>query len=174
GSMAIIFGNAALWIFYGDYPRLNLITHPQIWLIPPAISVLIAAQFYKSHLSKNQLAAIRYVAITVAYVSSTSEIFINGLGSALWPPLVLAVLSVAGMGLGIMLQIRAYLYLGSLFLLMSMVSMVAHAHRSLDHVWPWWAFGITFGAAILVMFGFFEKKRNELKSLSSQLGKWDY
>ncbi|MCP4094884.1 MAG: hypothetical protein GY748_01445, partial [Planctomycetaceae bacterium] len=36
---------------------------------------------------------------------------------------------------------------------------------ALGHVWPWWAFGIGTGIAILVMFGVIEKRKNELGSL---------
>lgn len=74
---------------------------------------------------------------------------------------------------GILFQIRSFLYLGSLFLLMAMITMVAHAHQRLDHVWPWWAFGITLGIAILVMFGLFEKRKNEMKSIAGRLKEWE-
>ncbi len=86
----------------------------------------------------------------------------------------LAALSVIGMLAGMMLQVRAFLYLGSVFLLTSVVTMVAHAQQSLDHVWPWWAFGIGLGTAILVMFGLFEKRRNDMQSMTGRLREWDY
>jgi hypothetical protein len=35
----------------------------------------------------------------------------------------------------------------------------------LAHVWPWWAFGIGTGIAILVMFGMIEKRKNDLDLL---------
>ena len=87
--------------------------------------------------------------------------------------MVLAALSVAGIMAGILLQVRSFLYLGCLFLLMAMITMVAHAHQRLDHVWPWWAFGITLGIAILVMFGLFEKKKNEMKEIAGRLKEWE-
>jgi Na+-driven multidrug efflux pump len=65
------------------------------------------------------------------------------------------------------------LYFGSLFLLMAMITMVAHAHQRLDHVWPWWAFGIGLGIAILVMFGLFEKKKNEMKAIAGRFKEWE-
>ncbi len=108
------------------------------------------------------------------YVSSTSEIFLTGIGAQLWPPMVLALLAVIGVLCGVLLRVRAYLYLGIGFLLFAMTSMIAHAHRRFDHVWPWWAFGILLGTAILVMFGWFEKRRNDLPELRSRLRKWDY
>ena len=87
--------------------------------------------------------------------------------------MVLALLAVIGMFAGIAMQIRAYLYLGSTFLLTAMIAMVSHAHQRLEHVWPWWAFGIVLGISILVMFGVFEKRRNHLRTISGRLQKWE-
>ena len=174
GFAAVVFGNLALWIFYeADYVNISFFSHPQLWLIPPAVSVLIASQFYRKSISAAQLALVRYICVAVIYVSSTSEIFIHGLGDSLLPPMVLAFLSVVGIMSGIFLQIRSYLYLGSLFLLMAMITMVAHAHQRFDHVWPWWAFGITLGIGILVMFGLFEKKKKEMNAIAGRLKEWE-
>ena len=174
GFAAVVFGNLALWIFYeADYVNISFFSHPQLWLIPPAVSVLIASQFYRKSISAAQLALVRYICVAVIYVSSTSEIFIQGLGDSLLPPMVLAFLSVVGIMSGIFLQVRSYLYLGSLFLLMAMITMVAHAHQRFDHVWPWWAFGITLGIGILVMFGLFEKKKKEMNAIAGRLKEWE-
>ena len=155
-----------LWIFFDQY-GFSLVDNPQLWLIPPAISTLIAAQLYSQRIEKSQLEGIRYICIAVIYVSSTMEIFISGIGESLAPPIILAVLSLAGIMAGIILRAKAFLYFGTLFLFMSMLSMVAHAQQALGHVWPWWAFGIGTGIAILVMFGLIEKRKNELDSLNS-------
>ena len=173
GTLAVVLGNLALWIFYDRLQGFSFVEHPQLWLIPPAVSVLIAAHFTRNKLSAGQLAAIRYISVAVIYISSTSEVFISGIGSQLWPPMVLALLAVIGMFAGIAMQIRAYLYLGSTFLLTAMIAMVSHAHQRLEHVWPWWAFGIVLGISILVMFGVFEKRRNHLRTISGRLQKWE-
>ena len=91
----------------------------------------------------------------------------------MWPPIVLAGLSVAGVLAGIVLRVRAFLYLGSCFVLLSVVSMIWHAGVAIHHTWPWWAFGIGLGAAILVLFGVFEKKRPELTRWIEQLRGWE-
>jgi hypothetical protein len=171
--LALVFGNLALCLFYGRFETFSFQSHPQLWLIPPAVSALIAAQLNRSLLNPSQLTGIRYFSAAVVYISSTSEIFISGIGDQLWPPIVLALLSVAGILAGILLQVRAFLYFGMLFLLMAMISMVSHAHRRFDHVWPWWAFGIAMGIGILVMFGLFEKRKNELKNFTNHLKEWD-
>ena len=165
-GLGVLFGNLALWIFFDQY-GFSLVDNPQLWLIPPAISTLIAAQLYSQRIEKSQLEGIRYICIAVIYVSSTMEIFISGIGESLAPPIILAVLSLAGIMAGIILRAKAFLYFGTLFLFMSMLSMVAHAQQALGHVWPWWAFGIGTGIAILVMFGLIEKRKNELDSLNS-------
>ena len=114
----------------------------------------------------------RYAATLVIYLSSTSEMFIVGIGQSLWPPMILALLGLAGAFAGMMLQIRAFLYLGAGFVLLALVSMVAHAAQAIDHVWPWWAFGIGVGLAILIFFGIFEKKRAEVVQLIERLRQW--
>ncbi len=173
GAAAVVFGNVALWLFYGDFISFSILEHPQLFLIPPAISVLIAGQVYKDRLTRGGLAMLRYICVVVIYVSSTSEIFISGIGREMWPAVILAGLSLAGIMLGILLQVRAFLYLGTLFLLTSMIAMVANAHRAIGHVWPWWAFGIGLGVSILVMFGLFEKRRNDLRAIAGKLNEWD-
>ncbi len=173
GVASVVFGNLALWMFINRFPGFSFLDHPQLWLIPPAVSALIAGQLSRKSLTGNQLAALRYICVAVIYVSSTSEIFISGIGDQLWPPIVLAILAVSGIMAGIMLHVKSFLYFGSLFLLMAMITMVSHAHQRLDHVWPWWAFGIGLGIAILVMFGLFEKRKNDMKAIAEGLRKWD-
>jgi hypothetical protein len=172
GAAAVVFGNLALWMFFQE-SEFSFFDHPQLWLIPPAISTLIASQLSAKSLSANQLSAVRYICVAVIYVSSTIEVFISGIGENLWPPVILAILSVAGIMCGIMFRVKSFLYFGSLFLLMAMITMVAHAHQRLGHVWPWWAFGIGLGIAILVMFGLFEKRKNEMKAIANQLKDWE-
>lgn len=170
---ALVFGNWALYCFYDKFPHFRFVEHPQLWLIPPAISLLIALQFNRKRLGRAELALLRYAALGTIYVSSTSEIFISQVGDQLWPPIVLAMLSLGGIFMGILIQARAFLYVGSLFLLISMISMVMHASQRLDHVWPWWAFGICMGIAILVLFGLFEKRRNDFRRVATHLQSWD-
>ena len=172
GAAAIVFGNLALWMIFNRV-NFSFFDHPQLWLIPPAVSVLIAGQLSKSQLSLGQLSVVRYICMAVIYVSSTMEVFISGIGTNLWPPVILAVLSVIGIMSGMMFRVKSFLFFGSLFLLMAMVTMVAHAHQSFNHVWPWWAFGIGLGIAILVMFGLFEKKKNEMQAIAGSLREWE-
>ncbi len=172
GALAALAGNGALWALLHEQ-GIEILAHPQMWLIPPALSVLGAAHINRDRLSEAQLTAIRYLSVTVIYISSTGEMFLQGIGEHLWLPIVLAMLSLCGIFAGILLHVRAFLYLGTSFLLLSLVSMVWHAARSIGHVWPWWAFGIATGLAILALFGVFEKKRNEVLHVLHGMREWE-
>ena len=134
---------------------------------------MAAAQWNRRRLTEAQLAAIRYPAITLIYVSSAGEMFLTGIAESFWLPIVLMVLSVGGVLAGICLRVRSFLYLGASFLLLSMVSMVWHAADAINHTWPWWAFGIGLGLGVLTLFGLFERKRNEMLRLLVELKSWE-
>lgn len=168
---AFAFGNLALWLFIERYPLWNFQSHPQLWLIPPAVTALIISRIEQHRLGNAAAASIRYLALAVIYVSSTSEIFIQGIGKNLAPPMILATLALLGMFAGMLLKIREYIFLGALFLLVAMFTMVWHAQQQLNHVWPWWAFGISLGIATLVFFAIFEQRRNQRRRLEQPTAK---
>lgn len=171
-TLAALAGNGALWAFWMEQGQV-FTQHPQLWLIPPALSVLIATHLNREKLNTTQLTAIRYFATMSIYISSTGDMFIVGVANSLLPPVILCSLSVLGVFAGMMFRVRAFLYAGSSFLVLSIVSMIWHASQSLGHVWPWWAFGIGLGICILTLFGMFEKRRNEMLELVGQLKTWD-
>ena len=74
--LAALAGNASLWtMFVGlDF---QLLSHIQIWLIPPALSVLIVAQIFRHQLSKESLSTIRYITVSGIYLASTSEMLLK-------------------------------------------------------------------------------------------------
>jgi hypothetical protein len=169
---AALAGNGALWALLVDLD-FDFAAHPQFWLIPPAVSALIAAQVNRHRLKPEMLTTIRYAATIVIYVSSTSEIFIRGIGDSLWQPMALLVLAVAGALAGIALRVRAFLFLGTAFTVLALVAMVAHAAQAIAHVWPWFVLGISLGIGILVLLGVFQKKRDEVLLLISRLKQWE-
>ena len=170
--LAAVLGNAGLWAMWHELD-LELVTRPQLWLIPPALSALFASHINRDRLTAQQVSSIRYASVIVIYVSSTTEMFIAGIGENLWLPIILMTLSVFGIFAGIVLRVRAFLYLGASFLLVSVISMVAHAARSLNEVWPWWVFGIATGIGMLTLFGIFEKRRNDMLRLVGELRTWE-
>jgi hypothetical protein len=171
-AAAAIAGNATVLALFAEH-GVSLLVHPQMFIIPPCVTILAAAQLNRDRLEEGALASIRYFAITTIYVSSTGEMFQHGIGTTLWLPMVLAGLSVLGVLAGMMLRVRAFLYLGTSFLILSLVSMVWHAARSIGQVWPWWVFGFTLGLALLTLFGIFEKKRAEMLLLIERLKEWE-
>ncbi len=171
-TLAALAGNGALWAFWVEQGQV-FSQHPQLWLIPPALSVLIATHLNRNRLSPVQITAIRYFSTITIYVSSTGDMFIAGVANSLWLPVILCGLSVLGILVGMMLRVRAFLYVGASFLTLSIVSMIWHASQSLGHIWPWWAFGIGLGICILTLFGMFEKRKNEMLELVGKLKHWD-
>jgi hypothetical protein len=172
GLAAGLAGNAALWAMMQDR-GFTILAHPQFWLIPPSLSVLAASHLTRRQLSEPQLTAIRYGAMLVIYLSSTGEMFITGIGDSLFPVMALMGLSVIGIFAGIGLRVRAFLFLGAGFLVLSIISMVWHASKAFEHVWPWWAFGFTLGVAILIFFALFEKRRDAMMQRIERLQTWE-
>jgi hypothetical protein len=169
---AAVAGNGALWALLYD-TGYHVAAHPQFWLIPPALSALVAAQINRHRLAPDVLAAVRYGATIVIYLSSTSEMFIRGFGETLLPPMILLALSVAGTLAGIGFRVRAFLFLGMTFSLLALTSMVAHAAQSIHNAWPWWVFGILLGVAFFALRIVMEKKRAEVMQLIAGLRKWE-
>jgi hypothetical protein len=167
---AALAGNFGLWalLFYG---RITFVIHPQLWLIPLALVVLVAEHLNRDRLNPAQSAGLRYLAILMIYVSSTADMFIAGLDNVAFA-LILAVLAVLGVLAGILLRVRAFLFLGVSFLFLVIFTRVWHAAVDRAQTWVWWASGIVLGAAILTLFAIFEKRRNDVLRLIEELKKW--
>ena len=91
---------------------IGFLQHPQLWLIPVGLSVLLAAYVNEEDFTEDQMAGIRYMSLVMIYASSTADIFVNGVAKSPWLPLVLAGLSLAGVFSGIIFRIRGLLLLG--------------------------------------------------------------
>ncbi len=169
---SVITGNAALW-FALHSTDFQFTQHPQLWVIPPALSLLAIVQILKERLPREQVVAGRYLATSSIYVASTAEVFIQGIAEAPWLPIVLAGLSICGIVAGIALRIRAMLWLGSMFLCVAMFTVIWHAAVDLEQTWVWYVSGIVMGVLILTMFALFEKRREQLKGLVSKLQTWE-
>ena len=115
---------------------------------------------------------VRYATLIMIYVSSTSDIFINGASESPWLTMALAVLSVMGVIAGLMLRVRAFLFLGTAFLLLSVLTMIWTASVNLNWGWLWYVTGIAFGVLILITAVLFERKRHEMLELIGRLKQW--
>ncbi|MBV9958952.1 MAG: hypothetical protein JO360_11055, partial [Acidobacteria bacterium] len=127
GVLAALAGNGGLLYMLHQTESYGFLQHPQMWLIPVALSILVAAYLNRERLTEDQLSGVRYVTLMMIYVSSTADIFINGVAKSPWLPLALAGLSLAGVFAGIMLRVRAFLYLGATFLLIAVITMIRYA-----------------------------------------------
>jgi hypothetical protein len=175
--LAAVAANFGLWVIFGHEDRLTFLAHPQLWLIPVGLIVLAAEQLNRDSLERrrggrSQALALRYAGLLLIYLSSTADMFITGLGQSVQLPIVLALLSVAGVLLGILLRVRAFLFLGVTFLFLDVFSQIWHAAVDRSQTWVWWASGVVLGAAILTLFALFEKRRNEVLQLIDDLRHW--
>ena len=173
GLMAGVAGNAGLWYMWNRMADYQFLQHPQLWLIPVALSALIAAYLNEDRLSEDQLTGVRYLSLVTIYVSSTADIFINGVANSPWLPLILGAFSLAGVFAGIVFRIRGLLLLGALFLLLSIVTMIWYASANFGWTWLWYVAGIVTGATIIFMFAVFEKKRGEVLRVVEGLKDWE-
>lgn len=172
GALAALAANGGLWYFLHHTPNYGLLQHPQLWLIPFALCVLGAAYLNQDRLSPDQMATIRYLASITIYVSSTADIFINGTKESPWLTVVLAGLSVAGVFAGILLRVRAFLMLGTGFLVLAMLTMIWHAAVDLHQNWVIWATVVLAGVMIIALFAVFEKKRQEVLAMVDRIREW--
>jgi hypothetical protein len=167
-ALAINFG---LWSMLYSYGW-QFLAHPQLWLIPLALILLVSEHVNRDRLSRGQATALRYLALGVLYLSSTADMFITGLGNSVILPLVLAGLSVLGVLAGILLRVRAFLFLGVAFLFLDIFAMIWHAAVDRTQTWVWWASGVVLGVAIVALFAVFEKRRNDVLKLIDEIKKW--
>jgi hypothetical protein len=172
GLVAALAGNGGLWYLLHETSEYDFYQHPQLWLIPAAVSVLIAAHLNRKDFSETQLTGIRYLCLATIYASSTADIFVNGVANSPWLPLVLAALSLAGVFLGMIFRIRAFLLLGSMFLLLAIATMIKYASVNFGWTWLWYVAGIVTGAAIITTFAIFEKQRAEVLRFVEEFRDW--
>ena len=171
--LAALAGNAGLWFVWNQLDGFRFFQHPQLWLIPVALSGLAAAYLNRRHMSDEAMSAVRYASLIVVYASSSADIFINGMSNSLWLPIILGGLSVAGVFLGIALRVRAFLFLGASFLLLDLFAIIWHASDNLGWTWIWYVAGIGLGLGIIALFAVFEKKREAILKIIETLKQWE-
>ena len=138
----------------------------------PAI-ILVSEHVHREHLRTGVSAGLRYLGISMIYVASTADLFIAGVGESWVWPVLLAVLAVGGVLAGMLLRVRAFLFLGVSFLFVDVFAMIWHAAVDNYQTWVWWASGIVLGVAILMLFAIFEKRRDDVLRLIEDLKRWD-
>jgi hypothetical protein len=152
--------NAALWSML-THSGVPFLLHPQAWVIPLALIVLISEHVNRHKLGEDLSNGLRYLAVTMIYTASAADLFIAGVGNSVWLPIILAIFCVAGVLLGIILRVGAFLFLGVGFLLLDVFAMIWHAAVDLEQTWVWYVSGIVLGVAILSLFAIFEKRKKK-------------
>jgi hypothetical protein len=166
-----IAANICLWVLWNRC-EIGFADHPQVWLIPPALAVLVAEYLNRDRLRREQSGPLRFFALSVIYVASTADLFIAGVGNSWLLPIVLAGLSVAGVLAGILLRIRSFVLLGVVFLMVVIITMIWHAAENRG-LWVWYLSGVVLGLTILALFAFFEKHRNDVLAGLEKLKDWE-
>ena len=169
-ALGILAGNLGLWVQWHHW-GLNFLNHPQLWLIPIAMAALVAEHLDRRRLNNSQRLAIRYLALSVIYVSSTTEFWRN-IGQSAVLPMVTILLAVVGVLVGILLRERSFLYLGFTFLVVVIGRMIVYAAFEQRHIWIFWASCIVLGAAIIALFALFEKRRNDVLASVERFKQW--
>jgi hypothetical protein len=172
GVLAVVAANVGLWVVWHRM-EIGILAHPQLWLIPPALAALIAEFVSRGRLREDQAGAVRYVSLGVIYLSSSADMFIAGLGNSVLLPLVLLGLSVLGILLGMALRVRSFLYLGVTFLLVVVAALLKYITIDLHQTWVIWLSMATLGAALLALFGLFEKRRNDILAAMKRFRTWE-
>ncbi len=169
--LAALAANLGLWalLYNAD---LSFFTHPQVWMIPLALILLVSEHINRHELGRQKSNALRYLGLTMIYVSSTADMFLAW-GTNLYLPMVLAALSILGVFAGILLRVTAFLYLGTSFLFVVIFSMIWHAAVDGRQMWLWWACGIGLGALIFALFAVFEKRREDVLKLIEDIKSWE-
>ena len=81
-------------------------------------------------------------------------------------------LSIVGVLAGILLRVRAFLYLGTAFLIVALMTIIWHAAIDQQRTWILWVAGIVTGVLIIALFGLFEKRRDDVLRVVEQLKHW--
>ena len=161
--LAALATNAAMWSLLAHH-EVPFAVHPQAWVIPLALVVLASEHINRRRLSAEASNAMRYAGVAMIYVASAADMFLAGVGNSMWLPVVLAVLCVAGVLSGILLRVRAFIYLGVGFLLLDLFSMIWYAAVDLEQTWVWYVSGIVLGVVVLALFAYLEKRRGHQNS----------
>jgi hypothetical protein len=146
-------------------------SHPQTWLIPIGLSLLLAEYLNHNRLTAAQSAGLRYLALSVIYVPASAE-HLRDLGRSIWLPLTLILLSLAGVMAGIVFRIRSFLYLGVTFLAFVIVTMIRYAAVDLHKTWVLYICCIVLGVVIFAVVGFYEKRRVEIHAAIKRFKQW--
>ncbi len=145
-------------------------TDPVVLVAPVSLTVLIVARLLRDALGPQVVALMRYAAAGALYVAAFGSIVVTQEAS-----LVMLVLSLAGLGAGVWLRVRAYVHVGAAF---AVATLVVDAVRfGLTHSQFWALYLTLLGVAILGAMVLLTVHRERLgtwrSELSSAMSGWE-
>lgn len=167
---SIVAGNVGLWVLWTQL-QWGFFENPQLWLIPVGLSILVAEFLNHQRLTPAQSAAGRYLGLSTIYIPSSIQ-YLGAIGQSVWLPLVLIGLSLAGVLAGIVLRVRSFLYLGTTFLALVVVTMVRYAAVDLRQTWILYLCCVGLGVAAIALVAFYEKRREAILEAVKGFRRW--
>ena len=167
---AALAANVGLWVSWNRL-ELSFVEHPQIWLIPLALAVLVAEYLHRDRLPASASTSLRYLGGSAIYLSSSAE-FLWSLGESIWLPLALIVLSLAGIAAGVFLRVRSFLYQGMIFLMLVLVTMIRYAAVDQHQTWILYLCCIFLGAATISVVALYERHRETMLAALRRFREW--
>ncbi|WP_444996602.1 hypothetical protein [Aliikangiella sp. IMCC44359] len=173
--LVFIFANTSLFLFFID----NNITNLVVYLTPSIASALLLTQMFKEDLSDFQVRQIRlFCGLILLTVSAGYNIL--DFQSSVWYPASAAIISAIVVLLGISLQIRIFLYLGSSFIFINIIGMIANIIIHQPPEKTMFAVGILFlvtGILFIASYLLFQMKREEIRqkylAISNTIAQWE-
>ncbi len=169
-AASIAAGNLGLWVLWSQL-QWGFWENPQLWLIPIGLSILVAEFLNHQRLTPAQSTGLRYLGLSTIYIPSSIQ-YLGAIGQSVWLPLVLIGLSLAGVLAGIVLRVRSFLYLGTTFLALVVVTMVRYAAVDLRQTWILYLCCIGLGVAAIALVAFYEKRRQAILEAVKRFRHW--
>ena len=163
----------AFWALLHEQPNWDFFARPQVWCIPPALSLLVSAQANRRRLSPRQLEVIRQGASMLMHASSAAEIFLHGVKDNLHLPLILAGLSLTAIFVGMAMRFRGFVIQGAAFLLLAIFTMIWFAAVDLHQTWIWYVCGLAAGTSVLAFFALLEGNKEKLNQMARDFSRWE-
>jgi hypothetical protein len=151
---------------------LGLAEHVQLYGIPIGLAILLAEQIHHRELKPSVTSAMRYLALTCIYLTSSAE-FLWELGETIWLPLGLIGLAILGILGGIFLRIRSFVIVGFTSLALVLGALVYHATVDQHQIWVIALAMLALGIPLLAFFMVFEKKKAQILAAANRFWNWE-
>jgi hypothetical protein len=142
--------------------------HPQLWLIPPALTGLAFIFFGRARLDRVTVVRMASVAVVVIYGAGVAELFVAGLGSSVLLPLEVIAWSLAGFFVGRRLSLKPIQWMGGASLLLVVVSLALAAGAAGERPWVFWGVGAAEIVALLAFSGGFDRQSRAIDAPARQ------